>query len=129
MNKKITILYVDDEDINLFLFERSLSSTYKVLTAKSGEEGLRILGESSDEIVMVITDMRMPGMDGLLFIRKAKEKFHNISYYVLTAFNFNEEINTAIEDKLINNFFTKPFDIETIKAEIGRVASKLNLIG
>ncbi len=125
MEKQITILYVDDEDINLFLFERSFSSTYKVITANSGEEGLKKLEQSAHDIIVVITDMRMPGMDGIEFIRKAKEKFNNIAYYVLTAFNHSVEIDKAIEDKLIDKFFTKPFDIEIIKAEVARVASKL----
>ena len=124
MSKQIAILYVDDEDINLFLFERSFSSAYKVITANSGEEGLKKLHESAHEIIMVITDMRMPGMDGIAFIRKAKEKFHNIAYYVLTAFNFNEEVNSAIEEKLIDNFFTKPFDIEAIKSEVAKVTAR-----
>ena len=125
MSKQITILYVDDEDINLFLFERSFSSVYKVITANSGEEGLKKLEESSQDIIMVISDMRMPVMDGLEFVRKAKEKFRNIAYYVLTAFNFSEEIDNAIAEKLIDNFFTKPFDIELIKAEVARVAGGL----
>jgi response regulator RpfG family c-di-GMP phosphodiesterase len=125
MSKQITILYVDDEDINLFLFERSFSSLYKVITANSGEEGLKKLEESSQDIIMVISDMRMPVMDGLEFVRKAKEKFRNIAYYVLTAFTFSEEIDKAMAEKLIDNFFTKPFDIELIKAEVARVAGEL----
>ena len=125
MDKQITILYVDDEDINLFLFERSFSSTYKVITANSGEEGLKKLEQSAHDIIVVITDMRMPGMDGIEFIRKAKEKFSNIAYYVLTAFNHSVEIDKAVEDKLIDKFFTKPFDIEIIKAEVARIASKI----
>ena len=124
MAKQITILYIDDEDINLFLFARTFSSTYKVITASSGEQGLMRLEESSHEIIVVITDMRMPGMYGIQFIRKAKEKFHNIAYYVLTAFNYNEEINKALEEKLIDKFFTKPFDFEVIKAEVARVAER-----
>lgn len=125
MKKEITILYVDDEDINLFLFERSFRSLFKILTANSGEEGLKRLSESSHDIIVVISDMRMPVMNGIEFIRKAKERFNNIAYYVLTAFNYNEEIEKALEDKLIDKFFTKPFDIELIKAEVEWVASKL----
>jgi len=125
MTKRITILYVDDEDINLFLFEKSFTGLYNVITANSGEQGLKKLADYSNDIIVVITDMRMPVMDGLTFIRKAKETFNNIAYYVLTAFNYNEEIDKAIEERLINKFFTKPFDIELIKAEVDRVASKL----
>jgi CheY-like chemotaxis protein len=96
MPNRITLLYVDDEDINLFLFEKSFSSLYNVITANSGEEGLMKLANYSNDIIVVITDMRMPGMDGIMFIRKAKETFNNIAYYVLTAFNYNDEINKAL---------------------------------
>jgi response regulator RpfG family c-di-GMP phosphodiesterase len=127
MKKQVTVLYVDDEEINLFLFERSFNSMYRVLTAQSGEAGLVKLGEYPNDIIVVITDMRMPGMDGIAFIRKAKEQFNNIAYYVLTAFNHNDEINKAIEEKLFDKFFIKPFDIEAIKLEIDRVASTISL--
>lgn len=116
--KQVTVLYVDDEDINLFLFERSFRSLYHVLTANSGEQGLQKLEEKASDIIVVISDMRMPGMDGITFIKKAKEKHANIAYFILTAFDYSEEINKALEDRLINKFFTKPFDIEQIKASI-----------
>ena len=116
--KQVTVLYVDDEDINLFLFERSFRSHYHVLTANSGEQGLQKLEEKASDIIVVISDMRMPGMDGITFIKKAKEKHANIAYFILTAFDYSEEINKALEDRLINKFFTKPFDIEQIKASI-----------
>jgi two-component system response regulator (stage 0 sporulation protein F) len=114
----VTVLYVDDEDINLFLFERSFRAHYQVLTANSGEQGLQKLEENASDIIVVISDMRMPGMDGITFIKKAKEKHANIAYFILTAFDYSEEINEALESKLINKFFTKPFDIEKIKSSI-----------
>lgn len=117
-NKQVTVLYVDDEDINLFLFERSFRSLYSVITANSGEQGLQKLEDNASDIIVVISDMRMPGMDGITFIKKAKEKHANIAYFILTAFDYSEDINKALEDHLINKFFTKPFDIEQIKASI-----------
>jgi response regulator RpfG family c-di-GMP phosphodiesterase len=123
--KQVTVLYVDDEDINLFLFERSFRSLYNVLTANSGEQGLQKLEERASDIIVVISDMRMPGMDGITFIKKAKEKHANIAYFILTAFDYSEEINKALEDHLINRFFTKPFDIEQIKASIETAVKKI----
>jgi response regulator RpfG family c-di-GMP phosphodiesterase len=117
-NKQVTVLYVDDEDINLFLFERSFRAHYHVITANSGEAGLQKLEDKASDIIVVISDMRMPGMDGITFIRRAKEKHTNIAYFILTAFDFSEEIDKALEEKLINKFFTKPFDIEQIKSSI-----------
>jgi response regulator RpfG family c-di-GMP phosphodiesterase len=122
----ITVLYVDDEEINLFIFERAFKNIYNVITAISGEEGLRKLDAHSNDIIVVISDMRMPGMNGIEFIRSAKNKYSNIAYYILTAFDYNEEIKQAIDENLINKFFTKPFDIEAIKTSVENVVKDLN---
>lgn len=124
MANPVTILYVDDEEINLFIFDRSFRSLYNVITAKSGEEGLKKLEEHSGSISVVISDIRMPDMDGLTFIKKASETFSNLAYYILTAFNYNSEIDRAIQDKLIVKYFTKPFDVDLIRTEVDRVLSE-----
>ena len=67
-----TILYVDDEDVNLFLFEKTFESYYTVITAKSGDEGLKKIEEHQKDIAVVISDMRMPGMNGIEFIEIAR---------------------------------------------------------
>jgi CheY-like chemotaxis protein len=123
MDSKVTVLYVDDESINRFLFERNFQSAFRVLTATSGEDGLRVLAESGSDVIAVLTDMRMPGMDGVEFVRKAKEKFKDKAYYILTAFNFHDDVDKAIAEGLIDKYFTKPFDVPVIKAEIERIAS------
>lgn len=122
---KVTVLYVDDEDINLFIFEKTFRNIYNIITANSAEQGLKMLEEHANDIIVVISDMRMPGMSGLEFIKAAKSKYSNIAYYILTAFDYNEEINKAIADNLINKFFTKPFDIEVIKSSIESVVKNL----
>lgn len=124
MASPVTILYVDDEEINLFIFDRSFRSLYNVITAKSGEEGLKKLEEHSGSISVVISDIRMPDMDGLTFIKKASETFSHLAYYILTAFNYNSEIDRAIQDKLIVKYFTKPFDVDLIRTEVDRVLSE-----
>lgn len=126
---KITVLYVDDEEINLFLFERSFKNLYNIITATSAEEGLKSLESHAHDIIVVISDMRMPGMSGLEFIRAAKSKYNNIAYFILTAFDYNEEINKALDEKLINKFFTKPFDTEAIRSAIENALKDLNLSG
>ena len=125
MKKEITVLYVDDEEINLFLFDRCFRDFYTIVTAKSGEEGLVKLEAHSEDIIVVISDMRMPGIDGLEFIRRAKVKFENIAYYILTAFVINDDISKAVEEKSIDKFFTKPFDVDIIKTEVDFVAGKM----
>ena len=117
-NPKVTILYVDDEEANLFVFKKMFELKYNVLTAHSGKEGLEQLQDHSADIIVVISDMRMPLMNGVEFIRKAKSSFTNIAYFILTGFDFNDEIEEALNSHLIQKFFTKPFEMAEIEGAI-----------
>ena len=114
----ITVLYVDDEPNNLFLFEASFRRTYKVITAEKPSEGLAKLDQHESDIIIVISDMRMPEMNGIEFIKKAKDKYESKFYFILTGFDFDNEIQTALDDQLIQKFFKKPFDPEEIEEAI-----------
>ena len=109
-NQKTTILYVDDEEINLYIFEQTFQDDYKVFTANSGEEGLKQLDNHAESILVVISDMRMPNMNGVEFITQAKAKHQKIIYFVLTGYSYNDEIDHAIQNNIIHKFFTKPFN-------------------
>lgn len=117
-NPKVTILYVDDEEANLFVFTKMFESKYYVLTAHSGKEGLEQLQDYASDIIVVISDMRMPLMNGVEFIKKAKSSFTNIAYFILTGFDFNDEIEEALNSRLIHKFFTKPFEMVEIEEAI-----------
>lgn len=117
MTDKISVLYVDDEPINLKLFELNFRSKYNILTASDGFEGLEVL-KNNPGIKVVISDMRMPRMNGIEFITTAKKSFPHISYYILTGFDITDEINEAIEKKLINKYFRKPFNFKEIDSAI-----------
>lgn len=107
------ILYVDDEEINLFLFKASFKNNFEVITAQSGKEALQILHEQKD-IEKVITDMKMPVMDGLVFVNKARIDFPEIPYFLLTGFDKTPDIEKALEEKVIQKYFRKPLDKEEI---------------
>ncbi len=81
---KDTVLYIDDEFINLDVFEVAFENYYNVITVKSGEEALKILKEN--EIGVVITDQRMPDMSGIEFIETAKKKYPETVFMILTAY-------------------------------------------
>lgn len=114
---KTKILYVDDEPINLQLFEINFRNDYCVLTAESGFKGLEIL-KSEPEILLVISDMKMPGMNGIEFIKIAKQEYPNILFYILTGFEITEEIEGALNEELILKYFHKPFDMKELKNSI-----------
>jgi len=124
----IAILYLDDEDINLFLFEANFKKKFTVLTASTADKALEILEENQDKIIVVISDMRMPVVNGVEFVQEAKQKYTNIFYYILTGFEHNEEIEEAIKSNLIQKFFKKPFNVSEIEGEVLRAAKELERI-
>jgi len=117
MNRKPKILYVDDEFINLQLFKINFDNKYEVFTAENGITGLEVLDNNPD-IVVVISDMKMPLMNGIEFIKKAKEKYSHIRFYILTGFQITEEIQEALNSKLILKYFSKPFNLNKIDATL-----------
>jgi response regulator RpfG family c-di-GMP phosphodiesterase len=126
--KEITVLYVDDEQMNVIIFESCFQSKYKVITALSPSEGLEKLAYHKDDIIVVISDMRMPGMNGIEFIRKAREKFNNIAYFILSGYDFDNEIREALRTKLIYKFLRKPFEFKEIVASIEEAINDLKLV-
>lgn len=121
----ITILYVDDEKDNLFVFKANFNRKFEVITTLSPIDALNELDLHHDDIIVVISDMRMPVMNGVEFIKKAKEKYQNIFYYILTGYGHNNEIEAAIEDQIIEDYFTKPFDALEIEKAILDATSHL----
>jgi two-component system response regulator (stage 0 sporulation protein F) len=119
MKEKINLLYVDDEPLNLMLFEELFSEYYFVITAESGYKGLEMLN-SNKEIKVVLSDMKMQGMNGLEFTKKASLKFPEIIYFILTGYDLTEEISLAVKNKLIIKCFHKPFIENEIKESIDK---------
>lgn len=114
MEGKMKILYVDDEEVNAKLFKINFSSTCVVLTGNSGLEGLELLDENPDTEI-VISDMKMPNMSGIEFIKKAKEKYPDKLFCILTGFEVTNELRTALSNGLIQRYFKKPFNINEIR--------------
>jgi two-component system, response regulator, stage 0 sporulation protein F len=121
MSEKITILYVDDEPINLMLFEENFNQNYMIITAESGIDGLNKLREYKN-IKVVISDMKMPEMNGIEFIEQAKKEFPGMVFFIFTGYNLTDEIADALNKHLIQKYFCKPFDeYEIVKAIQGAV--------
>ena len=121
--QKLKILYVDDEFINRKLFEISLKNRYNVLTAENGIDGLQVV-EKNQDIKVVISDMKMPLMNGLEFLRKLNDIYPNISCFILTGYGLTPEIDKAIREEIIFDCLSKPFEIEQIDKKIQRVLNK-----
>ena len=114
---KHKILYVDDEVINLELFKFNLRDRYDVLIAENGEIGLDRISNNPD-ILVIISDMKMPKMNGCQFIKKVKEKYSHLKCFILTGFEVTPEIQECINNGLIIDCFSKPMDSSKIDFEI-----------
>jgi two-component system, response regulator, stage 0 sporulation protein F len=115
---KHRILFVDDEEINLFIMTKRFEGKYDVSTVSSPFDGLKLLEKESDEFKVVVTDLRMPDMDGLEFVARAKELYPNIHFFLLTGYEYNEEIDDAVKSKRVTRLFGKPFDFDEMNLAI-----------
>ncbi len=101
------ILCVDDDTNILAGYKRQLRKQFKISTATGGEEALRALEESGPYAV-IVSDMRMPGMNGIELLKKVREKSPDTVRLMLTG---NADLQTAIEavnEGNIFRFLTKP---------------------
>ncbi len=117
MNELTSLLYVDDEPLNTMLFKAYFKQIFNVYICDSGIKGLEKL-RLNPEIRVVISDMKMPNMNGIEFIRLAKSEFPNIAYFILTGYDINEEITNALNSNLILKYFRKPFNEREIEKTI-----------
>jgi two-component system, response regulator, stage 0 sporulation protein F len=117
MRQNLKILYVDDEPINLILFRSVFKAHFLIHTAESGKSGMKILDEN-ENIDVVISDMRMPGMDGLAFISKARELYPSVIFFILTGYEVTPEIQSSIDSGLVCKCFQKPLNIKEITDSI-----------
>ncbi len=117
---KKTIMYVDDEAINLKLFQIRFQGHYNVITCTSGIEGLKKLNEYPG-VSAIISDMRMPGINDIEFIKLVKQLNRDISCFILTGFDITPEISSALKLNLIEQCFHKPMDADEISIVLGQL--------
>jgi two-component system probable response regulator PhcQ len=85
--KKFAILYVDDEVLSLKNFDRAFGGRFRILTASSAQDGLKLLEEHRDSIGVLMTDQRMPGEKGVWLLEKARALRPHIIRILVTAYS------------------------------------------
>lgn len=117
MNKKI--LFVDDDINVLNSYKRTYRKKYDIVIALSGDEGIKILHKSSQDFAIVISDMKMPEMNGLKFLSEVKAKFPDKIRLVLSGNADLPDVKKAEAKGEIFRYLTKPCErklfIETMK--------------
>ena len=108
MNERI--LVIDDEGKMRRVLEMSLSEQgYKIYLAENGEEGIKVLQEK--DVDLVITDMKMPGIDGLKVLERAKELDPDCPVILMTAYGTVETAVKAMKEGAYD-YILKPFELE-----------------
>lgn len=119
---KITVLYVDDEENNLFSFKATFRMKYEVLTAVSAKEALTIL--STKQVHVIISDQRMPEMTGVEFFEIVLEKFPDPIRVLLTGYTDMSAVVDAINKGKIYHYLDKPWNEEELDLTINRAYEK-----
>jgi len=117
-DKKITVLYVDDEENNLISFKATFRLKYNVLIALSGDEAIKII--ESKHIDIIITDQRMPNMTGVEFLEKVLERFPDPMRILLTGYADMNAVVDAVNKGKIFHYLAKPWNEEELTMSIER---------
>lgn len=126
MTDKPTILYVDDEPKNLTAFRASFRRDFRILTAPSGEEALRLLQEEP-AMAVLITDQRMPGMTGVELLAQARALSPDTKRIILTGYSDMQAIVQAINDGQAYYYLTKPWVLHDVKLVLERAVESWEL--
>jgi len=111
---KIKVLYVDDEENNLFSFKAAFRLNYQIYTAISGEKAIQILNENPD-IQIILTDQRMPEMTGVEFLKSILPIHPDPIRILLTGYADLKASIDAVNEGKIFHYLSKPWNEEEIE--------------
>jgi CheY-like chemotaxis protein len=126
----VSILIVDDEPDVADLFRQCFrretrQGTYVLHFAASGEEALdRLAGEIEPQLIVILSDINMPGMDGLELLRVVKERRPELPVMMVTAYGDDERRRRATESGAAE-FVTKPVDFDLLKTRLQLLPASL----
>lgn len=123
--KKENILVVDDSPDTLEVLKRNLESKgYRVFTSPDAERAIEIL--ESTEIDLVITDLKMPRINGLSLVRHIQENFKDTEVMMITGYPSIEGAVVAVKSGA-EEYLAKPFTDEELFAAVDRILEKLRM--
>ncbi len=121
------ILFVDDEAGVISAMQRIFrKENYRIFTASSGEEALTCL--SAEEIHVIITDHRMPGITGADLLRQIKKEYPQTIRIMLTGHADVGAIMGAVNEGAVYKFITKPWNDEDLRITVGLALEQYDLI-
>ena len=114
--ERVLLLVDDEENIASALTRLLRRDGYRILRANSGKEGLDLLAQN--EVGVIISDQRMPGMTGTEFLSKVKELYPDTVRIVLSGYTELNSVTDAINRGAIYKFLTKPWEDDLLRANV-----------
>jgi DNA-binding NtrC family response regulator len=122
---KRTILVAEDEEKMRRILEVNLQDQYRILLAKDGEEAFRLFKEN--EVNLLLTDMRMPGRNGLNLLHEVKRLRPEVPVILITAYGTIESAVDAMKEGA-TDYLLKPIRMEEVEWVIARALLQADLI-
>lgn len=118
------VLLVEDERSMLFTLSNLLKHRgHEVIAASSAEQGLEALGK--DQVDLVISDLRLPGMDGIRLIAEVRKRCEDVVPIVISAYGTLGNAIDALKMSVCD-FLRKPFDLSTFEETLSRAEQRRN---
>lgn len=118
--KRYAVLYVDDELMALKYFEKTFGGEFKVLTADSAEEGMKLIESRGDEIGVLLSDQRMPGQKGVQLLEQALKLRPRIVRMLITAYADYGVTVDAVNLGSVFRYISKPIQVEDMRNTLRR---------
>jgi response regulator RpfG family c-di-GMP phosphodiesterase len=123
-----SILFVDDDTNVLSAYQRTLRKRFKVDTALSGDAGLGLLDKTEQPYAVIVADMQMPGMNGIEFLKRVKEKSPDSVRLMLTGNADQKTAVEAINQGQVFSFLCKPCPPESLEIALENALRQYQLI-
>jgi len=124
---KYAILFIDDEEQSQKYFSQIFGRIFKIYLASDGEEGLKLFHEHREEIGIVVSDQRMPGISGSDLLAQIAESSPNIVNILSTAYSDLEAAIDAVNQGGIYRYVTKPWDLAELEVTLRRAMDYFQL--
>jgi serine phosphatase RsbU (regulator of sigma subunit)/FixJ family two-component response regulator len=124
---KLKLMVVDDEPDNLDLLYRTFRREFQVCKAESGVKALEVLDDEG-EMAVIISDQRMPEMNGTEFLGKTVDRFPDTVRILLTGYTDVEDLVDAINAGQVFKYITKPWNPEELKSVVQQAADTYKVV-
>ncbi len=124
--QRATVLYVDDDRANLLAFRAMAEPQYEVVTARSGEDALKLLGQLRD-VAVLLADQRMPGMSGIDLCERVRAAHPDIVRMLVTAYSDLTAAIAAINRGHVSRYLHKPWNADELMATLRDAVERYRL--